>query len=184
MFRKPLLIHLAAFLCWLAAASCQKSVEFNFDFESDAALDKLHWKCGTLYSLSREHATSGKSSLKMDLYPATAGNGNIYPGVCLRDFSGNWSQHSRFLFDVYNPQASPLYLTLRVDDTANPTYADRFNGKIEVMPGANKIVVPFEKFVTSGTGRHLDVRNIESVSLFMVAPDQPLTFFIDHFRLE
>ena len=33
-----------------------------FDFESDRELDRVHWKCHTLMSISDQHSTHGKGS--------------------------------------------------------------------------------------------------------------------------
>jgi hypothetical protein len=41
-----------------------------FDFEEDAELDRLQWRCFTLFSLSFEHAAHGEKSLKMEFFPS------------------------------------------------------------------------------------------------------------------
>ena len=74
--RKLLVVILLMFV-WLSAGHCTKpeSEKILFDFESDSELDRFHWQCHTLFSLSDEHATHGKKSLKLELFPSD------YPGL-------------------------------------------------------------------------------------------------------
>jgi hypothetical protein len=88
--------------------SCQKEVpreKVLFDFEEEADLDRIHWKCHTLFSLSEEHATHGSRCLRMELYPSP------YPGVTpiLKDH--DWSRFRAFAFGVYNPEENENKLT-------------------------------------------------------------------------
>ncbi len=171
-------------LCSLVLVACQKPPEFNYDFESDETLSNLYWQCGTVFSLSEEHVTSGQKSLKVELHPAPAGSGNIYPGLTFKNFSKNWTRYSSLLFDIYNPEEIPILLNIRIDDLEDPPYADRYNAKLMVEPGENHFALPFEKFMTSGTGRQLELKTIYSVSLFRSSPEKTSTLYFDHFRIE
>jgi hypothetical protein len=64
------------------------------DFETDADLDRVHWQCRTLFSLSSEHVTSGEHSLKMELFPAD------YPGLSLKLDEHDWSRFGSVVFDI------------------------------------------------------------------------------------
>ena len=171
-------------LCCLALAACQKLPRFNYDFESDDTLNNLYWQCGTVFSLSKEHVTSGQKSLKVELNPAPAGSGNVYPGLTFINFSKNWKHYKKLFFDVYNQEETPLPLFIRIDDAQYPPYADRYNAKLMILPGENHFVLPFEDFITSGTARQLDFKTIYSVSLFMSRPEKTFTLYFDHIGIE
>ena len=170
-------------LCLLAAVACSQYPEFACDFETEEELDYLYWKCGTGYSLSEEHASSGAKCLKVDLYPASSGSGNIYPGVAFIHFSKNWSGRNFLAFDIINPAPESLSLILRLDDRDAPPYQDRYNGKLEIKPGLNSFKIPFNEFVTTGTQRKLRTDNISSVLLFLDNPEIKHTLYFDNFRL-
>ena len=161
------------------ATACQtKPASFIFDFETERDLDALHWSCKTLFSLSDQHVTSGKKSLKMVLYPSP------YPGLTLDNFNYNWSEYESLVFDVYNPDNTPLNLTVRIDDRKDPPYSDRANTTFILNPGANHISIPLNGLITSGTGRRLDLSRIEKVILFLVQPTKKQILYLDHLRLE
>jgi hypothetical protein len=72
------------------------------DFESDADLDRIHWGCRSLFSLSEKHATSGARSLEMKLFPAA------YPGLALKLAENDWSRYGQVALDIFNPQDETL----------------------------------------------------------------------------
>jgi hypothetical protein len=53
----------------------EKSIRTLFDFEKTEELDLLHWQCGSFMEQDAEHATSGKYSLRVEMYPSEE-----YPG--------------------------------------------------------------------------------------------------------
>lgn len=168
----------------LATAACEKRPEFAFNFETDDELDRLYWGCGTLYSLSEQHVTSGAKSLKVDMYPPLSDSKNLYPGPAFVQFKEDWSGKNFLLFDVTNPQKESLETTLVINDQENPPYRDRYNGIIVIAPGANKIRIPFKDMITTGTLRPLDMSNICYVKILLIKPQKMHTLYFDNFRLE
>ncbi len=165
-------------------AACREKPRFDYDFEREAFLDELGWKCGTLYRLSPLHATSGANSLEVTFYPGPSGDDESYPGLSLSDFDANWSGYRAMVFDAYNPEEKAIILGIRIDDRENPDYADRFNKAITLQPGDNHISIPFSLLNTSGPTRTLDLGNILVAALFMVNPKERHTVFFDRIRLE
>jgi hypothetical protein len=161
--------------------SCQREAPHEkilFDFEEDAELDEIHWKCHTLFSLSEEHTTHGSRCLRMELYPSP------YPGVTpmLRDH--DWSRFRALAFDVYNPEENEIKLTVRIDDQKKyPEYEDRYNKSIILRKGGNRIEIPIESIMTSGTKRRLDARTIYRVIIFLVDPPVKTVLYTDYVRL-
>lgn len=171
-------------LTYLSVAGCENpQTTFFYDFETEADLDLLAWQCGAYFSISEEYASSGQKSLRMELFPASSGSENIYPGLGLRNFYANWSKHHALQFNVFNPENRPLQIVIRIDDKNNPPYDDRFNKDVTLKPGANTIILPFKEMTTSGTQRNLNLNHIESVIFFLVNPQEKHMLFIDNLHL-
>lgn len=149
-----------------------------FSFESDAELNRIHWKCHTLFSISNHHATHGNKSLKMELYPST------YPGVSFNQYNINWISYNALGIDIFNPDTNSFNLAIRLDDKKeHPEYQDRFNKRLVVKPGDNRIIIPFETMITSGTGRQINIKKIYRFVLFSVNPESKSVLYIDNIRL-
>lgn len=170
-------------LCLFVAGCESPPPNFVYDFETEADLDLLDWQCGAYFSISEEHVTSGKKSLKMEFFPASSGSENIYPGLGLRNFYSNWSKRHALHFNVFNPENKPLQIVIRIDDKNNPPYDDRFNKDIILRPGTNTIILPFKEMTTTGTQRNLNLDHIESIDLFLDNPEEKHMLFIDNLHL-
>jgi len=149
-----------------------------FDFESDSELDRLHWSCHTLMSLTDQHATHGSKCLRMELYPSA------FPGLKPSLEKRDWRPYKSLRFDVYNPLEKELEITVRIDDKQKSNvYADRYNKSFRIVKGSNGIEVPLNALVTSGTKRKMDLRNIYGFMIFMVSPPERNVLYIDYIRL-
>ncbi|WP_300675000.1 hypothetical protein [Desulfoluna sp.] len=148
-----------------------------FDFEQDAELDRLHWKCGTLYSLSTDHPTRGERCLKMELYPSA------YPGFFPKLSVSDWRGYTALAMDIYNPSPHAVVLTLRVDDEKKTSYAQRYNGRVVAEPGRTAFVLPFESLTTSGDRRPLNLKRVWTFLLFSSPPEEKQVLYLDAVRL-
>jgi len=149
-----------------------------FDFETDEEMDRFHWKCHTLFTLSDEHVTHGSKSLRLEFYPSE------YPGLAPIIKNADWSKYRAFLFDVNNPQDWDILVSIRIDDKKDhPNYADRYNSSFIIMPGTNTITIPFDSLITSGTKRMLNLKMIYRVLVFMEQPKEKATLYFDYIRL-
>ncbi len=81
-------------------------------------------------------------------------------------------------------EKTSLRLTIRIDDSDNPSYNDRYNNTVTLNPGANHISIPLNSLVTSGASRKLNLLSIEKVILFLVQPKERRTLYLDNLRLE
>ena len=175
MFKNILLISF-----FLLIIGCHNNAQKNlvlFDFESDSELDHLHWKCHTLLSLSDERPTHGVKSLRLELYPSA------YPGLTPVLKNHDWRGYKSLCFDIYNPERKNLKITVRIDDKEDPDYADRFNHGFTLISGLNRINIPLNDLITSGTNRKLDLNNIQGLVIFMVSPTEKVVLFVDYIRL-
>jgi hypothetical protein len=149
-----------------------------FDFETDQDLDQVHWKCHALFSLSEEHATHGSRCLRLELYPSP------YPGATPMLKDNAWSEFRTLRFDVYNPQEGGIELAVRIDDRKNwPDYRDRYNKGFRLVKGSNRIEIPLNTLVTSGTRRNMDLKNLYRFLIFMVNPQEKHVLYVDYIRL-
>ena len=148
------------------------------DFESEVELDQLQWRCNTLFSLSQMHSTHGTQSLKFEFFPSD------FPGFASIITQRDWREYSALIFDVFNPNDENVKIQIRIDDREdNPDHSDRYNQTIMLKPEENRVVIPVETLVTSGTGRILALEKIAKVIIFMKNPTKTLVLFFDYIRL-
>ncbi len=171
-------VFISLILTLLLFAGCQMKPALHYDFETEDVLDTLSWRCKTIYSLSNKYPTSGQKCLKLELYPSP------YPGVTLNEFNQVWSKYNTLKFDIYNSEDISLRLAIRIDDTKDPSYDDRYNHSINLNPGMNHISILFSSLITTGTGRNINLSNIQKVILFLIQPREKRTLFLDDIRLE
>lgn len=164
----------------LLAGQCTKPKAESIisDFESDPDLDRFIWKCHVLFFLSNEHATHGKKSLRLELFPYD------YPGLEPMLAEHDWRGYSAFCFDVFNPRKTDIPLSVRIDDRRDsPDPNERYNATFTLYPGPNTICIPFTRLVTSGTHRKLDLKRIYKVLIFMAKPEEKEVLYFDYLRL-
>ena len=149
-----------------------------YDFENEEELDFLQWKCGTIMQRDRDHATSGRYSLRIEMYPRA-----VYPGFhssIHRGFAG----FKRLNIDIYNPASTPINLAYRIDDRQDsPPYDDRANGRFIIEPGENTISLDLVTLMTSGTRRKINLDKVRNLLLFVHRPPKVTTFYLDNIRL-
>ena len=172
------LISLILALILIGCADRPATEKILFDFESDAELDQLHWACHTLMTLTDQYATHGTRCLRLELYPSP------YPGVTPMLQKNDWSEFRTLCFDVYNPQEKEIEITVRIDDQKNwPDYPDRYNKGFRLVKGSNRIEIPLNTLVTSGTWRKMDLKSIHRFLIFMVNPPEKNVLYVDYIRL-
>ena len=172
---------LIVFFCvlMLAGHTAARPLELIlFDFEEDAELDRMHWQCFSVFSLSPEYASHGDMALKMELYPSA------WPGWSPKLDRTDWRDFTAVAFDIYNPQQHDVRLTVRIDDRKDyPDYAARYNRGFVLKPGPNAIVIDFDSLVTSSGNRPLDLKKIYRFLIFMASPPEKHVLYLDYVRL-
>lgn len=171
------ILVICLFLVCCAGKPCATHDLMINDFETDGDLDRLNWKCHTLFSLSDKGVSHGRSSLKITMTPSP------YPGVSFIDFPKNWSCFSSLSVSFFNPEAHDVHLAMRIDDREDaPDYEDRVNSGFTLKPGMNRIRIPLESFVCP-SGRVLDLSHVFSVMFFCVKPESEVVLYVDDVRL-
>ena len=149
-----------------------------YDFEEEKEFDRLYWECKVFYARDKRHATRGKYSLRLEMYPSS------YPGLKTGWIEKDWSYYRFFKVDIYNPTGRSLMFAYRIDDLpAGPPYEDRVNGSVVLSPGKNELCLDLRSLRTSGTARPLFLSHIFSTYLFLGYPNNPVTLFLDNIRL-
>ena len=168
-------------VCLCTLFSCGGGVPSErvlFDFESDAELDRLRWKCGVLFSLSDGHVTHGNRSLRIELYPSN------YPGLNPMLKENDWRGYAYLCFDIFNPDDKEISVSVRIDDREDyPEYKDRYNKRFILQPGMNHMRIPLDTLMTSGTQRKLDIKKIHRLLIFLARPEKKVVFYVDYIRL-
>lgn len=173
-----LVLIIGLFSALVACSGGQSGERVLFDFESDAELDRFHWKCHTLFSLSDDYVSHGNRSLKLELYPSE------YPGLHPMIEENDWRGYKVLCFNMFNPGKKEIRLTVRIDDQKDyPNYEDRYNKTFNLKSGMNQLSIPLDTLVTSGPSRSLDLSNIYRVLIFVARPERKVILYIDHIRL-
>jgi len=176
-----LITRLVVIIIWIFI-SCTDNIPQKYiisDFESDTDLDKLHWKCHTLFFLSQHHVTHGNNSLKMELYPSH------YPGLTQIFTKTDWSCYKNLCFDIYNTEQNNIQINIRIDDRKDALrYKDRYNKGFILKPGLNRIQIPLDTLLTSVIKKKLNLKNIYKLIIFMHRPVHKVVLYIDYLRLE
>jgi hypothetical protein len=153
------------------------------DFED--AEERVFWKpLGTVHGRETaitsiaEHATRGERSLRVRSLPGT------WSGVSYLPREDDWKGYRMFAFDVFNPGPS-FPLLVRIDDDGDTSeYSQRFNKRLRVSQGWNRLRIPLAEVEAGPKGRRLKLACIRAFYLF-VAPQQPSRlFYLDNVHLE
>lgn len=118
--------------------------------------------------------------LRVDRRPvlAAAGRGDFsevelqpaqYPGVEMIEPVADWSAYHRLTLVIHSSQQTPFELVLRIHDAAhNQQFSDRFNRRLQVLPGDNQFHIDLDAVRQAPAGREMDLTQIAGIALFAV----------------
>jgi hypothetical protein len=156
----------------------------------------------TLYALDgswreRPFIDAGANTLTPGQVPAATGatevgplarldlNPGLYPGLAFDEPYPDWRGFRRLTFTVVSDLDQPLELTIRVHDALHDLrYADRFNRRVTIKPGVNRIAIPVDDIRRAPGGREMDLRRIRGIMIFAYRLEQPLHLYLGPLRLE
>jgi hypothetical protein len=108
-----------------------------------------------------------------------------YPALIINEPYPDWRGYERLVFDVYSERDTTVALALRIDDARhNNEYGDRFNRKLVIQPGANRVVIPLADVERAPRGRTMDMAHVRGVVLFAVRPREKFSVWVDGVRVE
>ena len=136
------------------------------------------------FSVSNEFGFYGDRSLKLSLGTET------FSGLSLDYMPGDWQGYSLLHLAVYNPQPTPVILTVRIHDAVHETdgmwqYTDRYNQRFSLSPEKwTTIQIPLEDVKHAPETRKMNMDQIRNVGFFVTQAPNPLTLYLDDIRLK
>ena len=110
-----------------------------------------------------------------------------YSGVALKYFNSNWKSFSTLKFSLYNPDTTPLQITVRINDQQHndgyEEYEDRYNRSFNLTPGWNQVEIDLDKVKNSPANRNMDMNHINGFGFFAVSLPSPRIIYLDKMQL-
>ena len=125
-----------------------------------------------------------RQSREKAVYPVQFNHGE-YPGISLIETEPDWSGYRFLRFNIFSENEKNIMLTLRIHDVKHDLqFSDRFNMRLIVRPGLNKINVPLRLVARAPRERDLDLVNVAGVILFVSEPHEPVQLEVSNIYLE
>lgn len=115
-------------------------------------------------------------------------SGIAYQAANLRGFVQPWSDYQKLVLQIENPSSEMFELTIRISDKqhelSKQKYSDRFNHRIELLPGWNQIEIPVEQIKNAPLGRTMNLAEIYILKLFLSEPGKAREIYLNKIFLE
>jgi hypothetical protein len=132
-------------------------------------------------ALSREHASHGRQSLKVSLFPKK---------LTTEKLPKDWRGYDRLLLDIFNPESSALMLGMGIyDELADDATADYLdeaflvNRDLFLIPGMNHVTVELSGLEVSASTRKLALDKVRRFTLTVGGMRRPVVIYVDNLRL-
>ena len=110
-----------------------------------------------------------------------------YPTLNLKQINSNWSGFKYFSFSIFNPSNSKSRIILRIHDKNHKQsgfqFKDRFNHRLNLLTGWNKIRINLTEIKKSPFGREMDMEHINGLMFFMVNVSESKILYFDKIEL-
>lgn len=179
IFSGVLFVHLS-FIAYLA--SWQILIAYQLPliatFEHYQELSRWHGR----NELSGAYVSEGKRSLKSKFTTRR------YSRISLTEMPHDWVGFKYLKFDLYNPDATELELTLRIQDERHrrlrSSFNDRYTRRLSIKPGWNAFSINLEEVKNAPEGREMDMSKVDEIALFSMSLPERRTIYTDNWRLE
>ena len=149
------------------------------DFESPLEISR--WSGNGNMNRTKDLAQHGKFSLRIEL-PVRK-----YSGFSLNYFPNDWTGYTYLNFNVYYPGTEPFYMICRIHDRQHHRngyrYRDRFNRRVDLHHGWNKIKINLDEVRQAPEGREMDMSKIVNWALFAVDIEHQQEIYLDYVYL-
>ncbi len=174
---------------WTLLLTSARYVARNRTYPTLFALDGSWWE-GAFIDLEGNRLTPGALDppegtperhrfARLDLRPA------LYSGVVFEEPYPDWTGRDYLTITIISDLDAPLPMAIRVHDAAHDQrYRDRFNRRLTVVPGVNRVRIPIDEIRNAPDRRHMDLRRIRGVLLFAYDLRKPVHLFVGPLRLE
>jgi len=148
-------------------------------FESRASLGL--WEAhGCAINRSKRYATHGHHSLEVLI----KNDQTSYPGISLAIWPRGWMRYKMLCLDLAMASDAPRTLWIRLDDKPSPEYGDRFQRRMPLNPGFNRLCVGIDEDLRTPEGRRIDLAQLNYLTIFLGDAKAGDVFHVDHIRLE
>jgi hypothetical protein len=107
-----------------------------------------------------------------------------YPTLAISELRGEWEAYRFLEWDLFLEGDRGIDVILRIDDLdTGGCYKDRFNVKIPLRPGPNRLRVSLDEVREAPEQREMDMAAIRSIMLFVVRPETPVLLYLADLRL-
>lgn len=132
------------------------------DFSTPFAMSRWHANAATIQE--QQTATTGQRYLGIEFRPG------LYSTVSLVHFYPDWHAYKHLILEVTNPDSHTLTVILRVHDRQHKRHQyalnDRFNRKLMIKPGRQRIDITIADVEKAPATRKMDLQHMEDLSLF------------------
>jgi VanZ family protein len=116
---------------------------------------------------------------RLDLRP------DLYPGISIDEPYPDWNGYRSLVLTIASDLAEPFSLVIRIHDAEhNHQFGDRFNKRLVIQPGVNRIVIPIEEIRQGPERRQMDTTRVRNIMLFAHQLQQPTHVFLGPITLE
>jgi hypothetical protein len=116
---------------------------------------------------------------RLDLVPGR------YSGISFEEPYPDWRGRDALTLTIVSDLPEPLTMAIRVHDAAHDQrFRDRFNRRLTIDPGTNRIRIAVDDIRTAPDRRRMDLRRIRGVLLFAYDLKRPVHVYLGPLRLE
>ena len=149
------------------------------DFQTHLQIHR--WTGDAVITVENDIGRKNNQAMRADLTT------QLYSGVALKYFPGNWQHYQWFQFRIYNPSKDVISITCRIHDKTHikgvQQYKDRFNTTHSFPNGWSTITISLDEIRQAPDERQMDLGQIYGVGFFASQLAYPRTIYIDDVRL-
>jgi VanZ family protein len=149
------------------------------DFETP--FEKDRWQHEKPLKVETEIVRNGSHAMRVQLTSAK------YSTVSIRYFYPDWRGYNIFHFSIFNSGTDTLMMVCRINDRRHynlgQQYNDRFNRRVNAVPGWNDYSFSITEIVKAPVSRRMDIKNIDLICFFSMELANPRDIYIDHLYL-
>ncbi|MBW7470686.1 succinyl-CoA synthetase subunit beta [Marinobacter sp. F4218] len=149
-----------------------------YDFEHEDPSAFWHGDLAPSPHPVRDHGRSLRIELDTDLYS----------GASLVNLPADWREYDRLNISLFNPDPSPLPMTLRINDLKHEhgdnAHNDRYNTSFTLTPGLNTFTLALEDIRNAPKDRTMDMSRIHRLTLFASRLPALRTIYLLDLRLD
>ncbi|MBW0147043.1 succinyl-CoA synthetase subunit beta [Marinobacter sp. CAU 1620] len=111
-----------------------------------------------------------------------------YSGASLINLPADWRQYDTLRISLFNPDPTPLPLTLRINDLMHEhgdnAHSDRYNTSFTLAPGPHTLTLALNDVRNAPSDRTMDMSRVHRLTLFAVRLPTPRTVYLLDLRLD